>query len=259
MNTWIAWKVLKLVSLVVLAGGVFGAMTAKERGRRIAVTYGYTVPGLAGTWTAGWLMMKEQEVSVTAPWILAAIAASTVSLHGAFVLSHRPASRPIAPILAVGGLFGAVALMVARPVGWWMIGALVAGGVLVAIPFSLAGRGPGRTEEADARWVVRGFRWVAWGEGATLLFLLLVTMPLKYLGGVDIQLGTGWIGWLHGVFVVVYLQSLTSTTQFFDWSWRRWATGVVAALLPAGTFVFERAVTRHPIPRAGGGAPSAQK
>ncbi|MFW5876424.1 MAG: DUF3817 domain-containing protein [Myxococcota bacterium] len=259
MNTWIAWKLLKLVSLVVLAGGVFGAMTTEVRGRRIAMTYGYTVPGLAGTWTAGWLMMKEQGVSVTAPWILAAIAASTASLHGAFVLSHRPVIRPIAPILAVGGLFGAVALMVARPLGGWMVGALVAGGLLVAIPLSFAGRAPARTEDTDAQWVVRGFRWVAWGEGATLLFLLLVTMPLKYLAGVDIQLGTGWIGWLHGVFVVVYVQSLASTAHFFGWSWRRWATGFLAALLPAGTFVFERAVTRHPTHRAGGGAPSAQK
>ncbi|MFW6051474.1 MAG: DUF3817 domain-containing protein [Myxococcota bacterium] len=246
MDTWIAWRLLKLVSLVVLAGGVFGAMTAEQRFRRLAVSYACTVPGTIGTWTAGWLMLKQRGVPLTAPWILGGIAAAILSLHGAFELSHRPASRPIAPVLAVGGLVGAVALMVVRPVQWGPVGVLVAASLLVAAPLARVWQAPGEAHDRDAGPVLRGFRWVAWGEGATLLILLLVNMPLKYLAGIDIQAGTGWIGWVHGVLVVVYVQSLASTARFFGWSRRRQALGLLAALLPAGTFVFERRVTRPP-------------
>ncbi|MEY4733742.1 MAG: hypothetical protein RLZZ464_1808, partial [Pseudomonadota bacterium] len=49
---------------------------------------------------------------------------------------------------------------------------------------------------------LRTLRWASWAEGATLLLLMLVAVPLKRLA--DWPLGVSVMGPIHGAAFVVY-------------------------------------------------------
>ena len=82
----------------------------------------------------------------------------------------------------------------------------------------------------------RWFERVAWLEGISLLALLGVAMPLKYLAGM--ALATRVLGLLHGLAFLAYVVCLLDALATRQWSRRTVALGVLAALLPAGTFLF---------------------
>ena len=96
--------------------------------------------------------------------------------------------------------------------------------------------------ESTTKWVARGFTWIARIEGATVLVLFLLYLPAKKLLEFNLDGGTGLIGWTHGVFVILYVVSLTFTSRALNWSWKRTCIGGFASFLPFGTFVFERKV-----------------
>jgi integral membrane protein len=85
-------------------------------------------------------------------------------------------------------------------------------------------------------------------EGISLLLLLGVTMPLKYFAGLPAV--SAWMGWIHGLLFMTFLVALSSARRTEGWSRVRLAWGLLAAALPLGTFVFERAVLRDPRARA---------
>ena len=90
--------------------------------------------------------------------------------------------------------------------------------------------------------VIRGFKWMAWVEGMTVLVLFLLYLPAKKLLSINLDGGTGLIGWTHGVFVIVYVLSLTFTFRTLKWSWGKYIAGGLSSFLPFGTFIFERKV-----------------
>lgn len=239
MTAWIAFRLIKFAGLVLFAGGVFGAIHSQTRARRLNLLYGLMVPGLTATCAGGWLLMKSTERSPSEPWIAAGLVAALLCLHGTFVSAHKTRASSVMPTLAVGGLIAAVGFMVARTasVPWLAgIGAMsLAAGALFAIPWSR----DSEVGEDDQALVLDGFRWVARAEGATLLFMLAVSIPLRVGAGIDLDGETEVIGWIHGVIFAVYLQSLSSTSRDLDWSWGAWVLAFLAAFLPAGTFIFE--------------------
>lgn len=93
------------------------------------------------------------------------------------------------------------------------------------------------TPHATWRW----FLTLARIEGVSAACLFGVAMPLKY--GAGIAEATAWAGWIHGVLFLVYLVALWSTARVLGWSWGTRALGFVAAVVPCGTFLFERRVT----------------
>lgn len=245
-GAWQLWRVLKLVALVVLAGGVGLAIAAPTRRLRLMATYGYVVPALSAAYAAGWVLMKLSGRSPLEPWILAGIITSAGTVHAIFVASHRDRLRPVTPLLGPALLGAAMIVMVLRPgdplgIVFALLCGSLAGG-LVALP---ARRLAPSVTEDDAVLAFRGFVGVAWAEGGSLLFLLLVLMPLKYGFGIYIDGGTGVVGWVHGVLVLVYFQALASTGRMLGWSARIRTAAFVAAFLPAGPFVFERWVRKH--------------
>jgi integral membrane protein len=249
LPAYVLWRIVKFLGLVVLAGGIAGSILSTERRQRLALTYAYAVPGFVITWSAGWMLMKASDRALTEPWILTGAAASLLSLHAAFLASHLERPRAVTPLLAAGGLMASVFIMVVRTNDISSLLGLTLAGVLVgAFAARPAVHLAVTASAADAALVRRGFRWIAWAEGGTLLVLLGVSMPLKYGLGVVLDGGTGLIGWVHGVFVIVYLQALVSTARFVGWSWKPQLIGFVAALLPAGAFVFERWVGRDAEP-----------
>ncbi len=81
-------------------------------------------------------------------------------------------------------------------------------------------------------------------EGVTLLLLFLVAMPLKYLYG--IPEATRVAGAVHGVAFVAYLVVLADTAAGAACRLREMALALAAAMVPFGTFVYNRRLTAAP-------------
>jgi integral membrane protein len=94
----------------------------------------------------------------------------------------------------------------------------------------------------------RSFEVLAFLEGTSLIVLLGVAMPLKYLAG--IALATRVMGLLHGLAFLAYAVTLLDAFATRRWPRRTVGLGMLAAFLPGGTFVFVNHLRR--VPRAAG-------
>ena len=75
-------------------------------------------------------------------------------------------------------------------------------------------------------------------EGASLLLLLGVAMPLKYLAHEPAAVRV--VGLIHGVLFVAYVLLLIQNTIERRWSAGKFGLGLVLSVLPFGTFYAER-------------------
>ena len=86
------------------------------------------------------------------------------------------------------------------------------------------------------------FRMVGWLEGASLLVLLGVAVPLKYLAGSPEAVRM--VGPIHGFFFSAYCLLLADVHVKQRWPLRQTALFFVAAILPFGTFALDGRLRR---------------
>ena len=84
---------------------------------------------------------------------------------------------------------------------------------------------------------LRLLRAVGLLEGLSFVLLLFVAMPLKYVW--QEPLAVRITGIVHGVLFVAFVSLVFHVGPARDWSLRRCALAVLAALLPFGPFVFD--------------------
>lgn len=82
------------------------------------------------------------------------------------------------------------------------------------------------------------FRWVGRLEGSSFLLLLGIAMPLKYIW--DLPQMVSVVGMAHGILFIVYLLAANYMASRLNWTKKVWFLAYVAAVLPLGTFIFER-------------------
>lgn len=75
-------------------------------------------------------------------------------------------------------------------------------------------------------------------EGTTLLFLLLVAVPLKHLAGYPGIVSVA--GPVHGLAFVLYIVALVDNFSGGGWSRKEVLRTGLACLLPFGTFINDR-------------------
>ena len=80
-------------------------------------------------------------------------------------------------------------------------------------------------------------RWAALFEGSSLLLLLFVAMPLKYVAGIPEAVRI--IGPIHGVLFLSFLVLLFLHAGKRELSLLKTLMGVVASFIPFGTFIFK--------------------
>jgi len=85
-------------------------------------------------------------------------------------------------------------------------------------------------------------RLVSLLEGASLLVLLGVAVPLKYLAHLPGPVRV--VGMVHGLLFVAYCVLLLQNTIARDWSVRKAALGLLLAVLPFGAFYAERRLSQ---------------
>jgi integral membrane protein len=74
-------------------------------------------------------------------------------------------------------------------------------------------------------------------EGISFLLLLLVAMPLKYVGQNPIFVH--WLGPIHGGLFLLYLASAVAVTRILNWRWLHVLLAFIASVVPFGPFLFE--------------------
>jgi integral membrane protein len=82
------------------------------------------------------------------------------------------------------------------------------------------------------------FRKIAFFEGISFLLLLLVAMPLKYMGGIPMAVTV--MGSIHGIlfiaFIILAWEIKTSYKKPLGW----FAKAFLASILPFGTFIADK-------------------
>src|ERR1700754_5231096 len=91
------------------------------------------------------------------------------------------------------------------------------------------------------------YRIIAYIVGVGLLALVLVGMPLKYLGDNDTVVAV--VGPLHGFLFMVYLLATFDLSRRAGWSFPRMVAVMLAGTIPFLSFWFERKVSTQWIPQ----------
>ncbi|BCY06074.1 DUF3817 domain-containing protein [Actinoplanes sp. L3-i22] len=86
------------------------------------------------------------------------------------------------------------------------------------------------------------YRIIAWIVGVFLVVLVLVGMPLKYIGDNDTVVAV--IGPLHGFLYMIYLLLTFDLSRRARWPFGRMVLVMLAGTIPFFSFWAERKVTR---------------
>ncbi|OIQ15365.1 MAG: hypothetical protein BM557_11665 [Flavobacterium sp. MedPE-SWcel] len=86
--------------------------------------------------------------------------------------------------------------------------------------------------------MTRFFKIVATLEGLSLLVLLFVAMPLKYIWDMPEMVRT--VGMAHGVLFIGYIILAVMLKIEDAWPWKKFLIVCAASVVPFGTFYIER-------------------
>jgi integral membrane protein len=98
-------------------------------------------------------------------------------------------------------------------------------------------------QRAEVLSQLRWMRAVSLVEGSTLLLLVLIAVPLKHVA--DLPIATRIMGPIHGLAFLTYGWMLVRTVAGGGWSRADIVRLSIAALIPFGAFVNERALARR--------------
>jgi len=88
--------------------------------------------------------------------------------------------------------------------------------------------------------MVNLFRIIAFLEGVSLLMLLFIAMPLKYIW--DNPYMVQKVGMAHGVLFIAYIVIAILIKNELKWSNKTLFLACVASIIPFGTFVVEKKI-----------------
>lgn len=80
-------------------------------------------------------------------------------------------------------------------------------------------------------------------EGISFLVLLFIAMPLKYF--FSYPLAVTLIGWIHGVLFMTFLFAAYDYKTEAKKNTRWFTAAFAAALMPAGTFLFDKKLKKE--------------
>ena len=86
--------------------------------------------------------------------------------------------------------------------------------------------------------MLKKFKQIAFLEGTSLLLLLFVAMPLKYIWKLPQMVEV--VGMLHGILFIVYV--ITAILVFFKYKWKIKTLVIVmlGSVIPFGAFYIEK-------------------
>jgi len=91
--------------------------------------------------------------------------------------------------------------------------------------------------------IVKRFRMISLTEGISMVVLVFVAMPLKWI--FDLPDMVTYVGWIHGVLFILYIFVLFPTSRKLRWSFQNAMFALIAAVLPFGPFLFDRKLRKQ--------------
>lgn len=74
--------------------------------------------------------------------------------------------------------------------------------------------------------------------GVSLLVLIFIAMPIKYIGGNPYPVKM--VSWIHGILLIQFLYQAYIVKEEQDWSFTFVLNSFLASILPFGTFIFDK-------------------
>ncbi|AGC78333.1 integral membrane protein [Nonlabens dokdonensis] len=96
--------------------------------------------------------------------------------------------------------------------------------------------------------MLKFFKYLAIVEGYSFLFILFLTMPLKYLGG--ILLPNKIMGMAHGFLFLAYVVVAIVVGQMLKWKFKDQLIVLAMSVVPFGTFWMEEKYLEKEIEKA---------
>lgn len=90
--------------------------------------------------------------------------------------------------------------------------------------------------------IIKRFRMMGFIEGASLLILLFIAMPLKYLAGIPEAVRI--VGSLHGFFFILYVLMIAYVTHKIRWSFIWVGSALAVAFIPFGNILLDVLIKR---------------
>jgi integral membrane protein len=82
------------------------------------------------------------------------------------------------------------------------------------------------------------FRTLGFVEGVSLLVLLFIAMPIKYLLGNPEAVRI--VGMIHGLLFLLYVFTAVTVSRDLMWSGRKLVFSFLVASVPFGPFIFDK-------------------
>ena len=82
------------------------------------------------------------------------------------------------------------------------------------------------------------FKKIAFWEGISLLVLLFIAMPFKYI--LDMPFLVKYVGMAHGFLFIIYILLALFLTNKFKWPFSKLAIVFLASIIPFGPFYIEK-------------------
>ena len=98
-------------------------------------------------------------------------------------------------------------------------------------------------KEKASQKLLHRFRMIGIAEGISFLILLLIAMPLKYIFHKPEVVKV--FGWAHGVLFITFLYFAFEVMGTFKKSIGWFAKAFAAAIIPLGTFIFDRQLKKE--------------
>jgi integral membrane protein len=86
-------------------------------------------------------------------------------------------------------------------------------------------------------------RKFGWAEGISFVLLLFIAMPLKHI--YNFPLAVKYIGWAHGLLFVAYVSLAYYVKETRQQPFVKFIYAFVAALVPFGTFIYDRQLRKE--------------
>jgi integral membrane protein len=86
-------------------------------------------------------------------------------------------------------------------------------------------------------------RFIGMLEGISLLVLMGIAMPLKYIAGKPEAVK--YVGWAHGVLFVMFMMTVAIVYFQRNWPIKKVFIAFIAAFFPFGTFIFDRQLKKE--------------
>ncbi|MCY1041514.1 hypothetical protein OV208_09325 [Corallococcus sp. bb12-1] len=106
---------LKFTGVVLYGGGLVGALVATSSIDRKRAVHAIASPGLLVTWTAGYFLTLQLNLSLTEPWILGGLSLSFVSQLALVAMATRERRTVAGALMAAVPFFFVLVLMIFRP------------------------------------------------------------------------------------------------------------------------------------------------